>query len=511
MFKSLRVRLSMMILVLVILISSVLGIMLYGKATGSLEDELGQRLVNLAQVSTMLIDSNKHELLKTGDENSETYLQIRNILREAAKKYNAAYVYTLRKKDAQTTAFVIDTDEENPGLIGEEYEMTKAMELAFNGTANYDRDMYTDQWGTFKSGYAPILDSTGKVVAILGIDYDAKQVLALKKDFLFRILIPILIGVVLCLCFGIWGTKKATDTIDTTGKNLKTMSQEMTGNIQNTNEIGQAIVAAMNQLSTGSEEQAHNLENVRSKIEHFNGSLEEIINHAENSSDSSSHVVTVAEEGRSLMQSAGDKMNGIKMSVNALAEAVEDLDAYSEKIKGIVVVIAGFAERTKILALNATIEAARAGETGKGFAVVAGEVSKLANKSEEAAKEIDGLIFKVREKVMGIVETVQQSKSHVDQGTNAFFQTENALKQIVSDSQKAAILVQEIVEKVDREKGQTQEVTQLVQNVAALAQQVAASTQEVSASIVDQSTQLKEIVENAKGLKRISTELSLMI
>ena len=85
---------------------------------------------------------------------------------------------------------------------------------------------------------------------------------------------------------------------------------------------------------------------------------------------------------------------------------VRQLGAASDAIGGIIVVINGIANRTKLLALNASIEATKAGEAGRGFSVVAAEVRHLSQQTVEATGDIHRRIDAIQAEVATIMADI---------------------------------------------------------------------------------------------------------
>lgn len=88
-------------------------------------------------------------------------------------------------------------------------------------------------------------------------------------------------------------------------------------------------------------------------------------------------------------------------------EAVRDVTQSSEQTALVVETIDTIARQTSLLSLNASIEAARAGEAGKGFTVVAAEIRMLAEKSREAADQINAKLAETRDRVTRLAESIK--------------------------------------------------------------------------------------------------------
>ena len=116
------------------------------------------------------------------------------------------------------------------------------------------------------------------------------------------------------------------------------------------------------------------------------------------------------------MDQAIGQMKNVGQGAQKAQGAAGDLEAGSRQIEAIVGLISNIAGQTNLLALNAAIEAARAGEQGRGFAVVAEEVRKLAEQSEQAARQIKDLIGKNDANIRNVVEVISHTIQDIDTG-----------------------------------------------------------------------------------------------
>jgi methyl-accepting chemotaxis protein len=213
-------------------------------------------------------------------------------------------------------------------------------------------------------------------------------------------------------------------------------------NVQN----GAAEVSSGSRQSSITAEQISNGANEQSaSVEEVSASMEEMNSMVNQNADNAQQTTAIAKKA------AKDAIEGGK----AVRETVASMKSITERIG----IIEEIARRTNMLALNAAIEAARAGQHGKGFAVVAAEVRKLAERSQDAAKEIIGV-----------------SSSSVSVAENAG----RLLDEIVPGIQKTAELVEEIsASSMEQRNGITQ-VTSAIQQLEKVIQNNAAATEELA-------------------------------
>ena len=229
---------------------------------------------------------------------------------------------------------------------------------------------------------------------------------------------------------------------------------------------GSAEIASGNlDLSRRTEEQASALQQTAASMEEFSATAAQNARNAREASDLAAEASAVAGKGGEVM--------------GEVVATMSDINASSRKIADIIGVIDDIAFQTNILALNAAVESARAGEHGRGFAVVAGEVRSLAQRSAQAAKQIQALIA-------DSVERVGHGSALVDE---------------------AGATMTEIV-------GAIQRVTAIVQEISIASEQQSTGVGQVSEAVglMDQATQqnaalVEQSAAAAEGLKQQAAQL----
>ncbi|MDI9388034.1 MAG: methyl-accepting chemotaxis protein, partial [Synergistota bacterium] len=189
-------------------------------------------------------------------------------------------------------------------------------------------------------------------------------------------------------------------------------------------------------------------------------------NLASGADKSSADMAAAASEGGETVARTISTMESIKESVGETEELLRSLDGYSQRIGVVGDTITGIADQTNLLALNAAIEAARAGEAGRGFAVVAEEVRKLAEQSQDGAREVADLVEKILAGTNSAVASMRKSREEVEEGVKIAHVAGEALNRIKTAVDSSVHDVRRIIQTTDEEVAKSDRVIALIDTVA---------------------------------------------
>ncbi|MGN0431303.1 MAG: methyl-accepting chemotaxis protein [Lachnospiraceae bacterium] len=177
------------------------------------------------------------------------------------------------------------------------------------------------------------------------------------------------------------------------------------------------------------------------------------------------------------------------------------------KIREAATIITSIAEETNLLSLNASIEAARAGEQGRGFAVVASQIQKLAEQSNESARQIEEIIDSLIRDSEEAVATMDDVKNIIAEQSVNVEKTGTGFEEVKKGIDVSLEGVKAISQNMSKLDEARINVVDVVQNLTAIAEENAAGTQETSASTTEVAAIVQNMAEQATSLKGVASEM----
>lgn len=267
------------------------------------------------------------------------------------------------------------------------------------------------------------------------------------------------------------------------------------------------VEKAVSEISDGASSQADETQRATENVILMGSMVEETTRQVEELTDNANDMRKSSDEAFETLQSLGRINDQAREAIDVIYEQTNNTNESAMKIREATTLITSIAEETNLLSLNASIEAARAGEQGRGFAVVASQIQKLAEQSNESARQIENIIDSLIEDSQKSVATMEDVKKIMESQSESVGRTNERFTQVRQGITQSLDGVNQIADKTRRLDEARVNVVDVVQNLTAIAEENAASTEETSASVTEVSTIVYSISENATKLKEVAEHL----
>ncbi|MBA1295086.1 HAMP domain-containing protein [Pseudomonas lurida] len=251
------------------------------------------------------------------------------------------------------------------------------------------------------------------------------------------------------------------------------------------------IAGAAGQLSTVTEQtrtgvnnQKEETDQVATAMNQMLATAQEVARHAEQASQAANEADLQASAGDKVVAQAIEQIGNLASEMELSGQAMLKLQRESQKIGSVLDVIKSVSQQTNLLALNAAIEAARAGSAGQGFAVVADEVRSLAQRTQESAEEIEGLILGLNNGTQQVADIMDSSRSLTDHSVQLTRDAGEALMAIARTVSVIQEMNPQIAAAAEEQSAVAEEINRSVLKVRDVSEQTAAASEETAAASV---------------------------
>ncbi|QEY22882.1 methyl-accepting chemotaxis protein [Psychrobacillus sp. AK 1817] len=294
-------------------------------------------------------------------------------------------------------------------------------------------------------------------------------------------------------------------------ENVSASGQQLMASSDDTSITIQSIADSTNEIASGSEQTLKSMTLAIQKMNSLEEATRYLNDDAQAVKSATDNMTSAARLGVKSVQHSSNVMLDIEETMANTSQTVQALGVKSYEITSIIKTITAIAEQTNLLALNAAIEAARAGEHGRGFAVVADEVRKLAEQSQNAAKEVTGIVTSIQSEVTSIVKQNHEGVESVIKGVEVANETNASLEQIMKNTEETISIIDKMVNQIGQTLEFSQEVAASFIEVTHIAENTASNTESSAAAAEQGSAAMQEINASAVELSHQADELRKVV
>ncbi len=512
----------------VFLSAAVVSGVVFINALSALDTEVKTTIGKQAEMAAALVNTEAMKNLDSADDKGNADYNTVSSPFVAMSKANQdiKFIYTTKEQGGKYY-FLVDAKYVKPGEtddtsgVMDVYEdYSPAFTEAYKTQApTVESKPYTDQWGTFLSGYAPIRDASGQFIGVLGLDIDVKTYQARLASVQNALFLGLGLALLAATASGVFAYRLRKAALLTEARHkaqedeLRALEdQRLQGERERERQAEADKKAALAQMADAFDAQVRTTlksvvdgaERLKTNSASFSGlaltTRERADQVARISQDAAQNAAAVAAAAEELTASIREIHNQTRASEAVVRDAankstetrqiVEKLATSSTRVGDITRVITDIAGQINLLALNATIESARAGDAGKGFAVVASEVKNLSNQVSKAADEISVQIGDMQ-------GATQESVSAIEDILHII--------QAISDSTGV------ITEAVTQQSEVTAEIAQKITLTASGAQDIAQTIGTVQSSADETGTRATDVQDASQNLTHASLDLQTRV
>ncbi len=258
-----------------------------------------------------------------------------------------------------------------------------------------------------------------------------------------------------------------------------------------------SLAEATRHISEGSQAQSEAVSSVVSTVDKVNTLVRKVAANAQEVGELSAAARDKTGEGNESLSSMIGEIDLIEEAVTDIERNVGAFISNTRSITEMTRQVRDIADQTNMLALNAAIEAARAGEQGRGFAVVADEVRKLAEKSAEAAAQIDGVTHSLSAKSADVENAIRRGRESLRLGQENMETVAIVLSEASSSVSRTSAGMGEIAASVEVQTAASQGITENVERIARMAG--------------ENSSEVGRVNQQAHQLEQLSRDLGLAV